>query len=185
MSWKRYALAPIVLVLSTAAHAQNHNGQAGHHNAAGPHAGGAGPGHPQQHGAVHPEQHMWNQWYMEQMMLNEMMGGSRRARSHQQGATGRGAPSQSGRNQPAQSQASGKSRPANHEGEKTGANHSESEKKAAHNRSHATQKPEPRTAKKASRNLAASDQSIISLLRTTHTRLAKADHDYQGHRREQ
>ena len=27
-----------------------------------------------------------------------------------------------------------------------------------------------------------SDQSIISLLRTTHTRLEAADHDYQGHR---
>jgi hypothetical protein len=125
---------------------------------------------------------MWNQWYQEQMMMNEMMGGSRGRRSRPQGSSGRSAPSQAGQNQPAQTQPAGKAGSANHEGGKNGANHRAATKKTADKPTHSPQKSQPRNGKNASKTHVASDQSIISLLRTTHTRLEGADHDYSGHR---
>ena len=182
MHWQRYALAPIVLALCSAAHAQVHHGQQGHPNAA-PHRGGAvhpGQVHPG-HGMT-PEQHMWNQWAQEQMYLNQIMGGSRGSRNRSQSSSGRSGPSKPSQNQPSPSLLNGSPRPANREGAKTGANHKPDAKKPEHKPALSKQKAQPRVAKNAAQGRRASDQSIISLLRTTHTRLKEADHDYGGHR---
>jgi hypothetical protein len=182
MHWQRDAMTPIVLVLCTAAHAQGQHGQEQHHSAAPNHGGSVHPGqmHPG-HGMMN-EQHMWNQYYMEQMYLNEIMGGSRGSRHRSQGSAGRSAPSKPSQNQPSLSQSNGNARPGNHENAKTGAKHERDAKKPELKPAPSKQKAQPRLLKNATPGRRASDQSIISLLRTTHTRLKEADHDYQGHR---
>jgi hypothetical protein len=181
MTWKRYAMTPFVLVLCSVAQAQQHRGQPAHNAGAPHHPGGAQPGHPQMRPAMSPEEHMWNQWHHEQMMMNQMMGGPRGRRSQQQGSSGRSMPSQPGQNRPTQAQA-GRAGSPNHEGGKNDANHSPAAKKTEHKPTHATQKSQPRNPKNASQRHVMSDPGIISLLRTSHTQLEKADHDYAGHR---
>jgi hypothetical protein len=194
MNWRPSVMTPILLALSSAAYAQGHGRQPAHQNTA-PHQGGAAqPAHaPQQHPAMH-EQQMWNQWYHEQMMLNEMMSAPRTRRGRPQASPGASQNTQvapSGR-QPATSRRSAASEqqlsqpnrtasPATHGARKPGANESESAKKTKHE-AHAAHESRARIAKNASKNRITSDQSVISLLRTTHARLARADHDYAGHR---
>ena len=79
MNWKRYAMTSIVLAMCSAVQAQQHRGQSGHNAAAPHHSGGVQPGHPQARHPVSPEEHMWNQWYQEQMMMNELDGRVTRA----------------------------------------------------------------------------------------------------------
>ena len=173
MNWKLCAVTLIVLATTSAARAQAHRGQQGH--AVAPHhSGGMQPGHPQMPHGMSPEQHMWNQWYHEQMMMNELMGGSRGHRAHPQGSSGGSARSQAGQNQSGTNlQQSGRGRAGNHEAGRNGANHSEAAKKTANKPAQATKKPQSRNGKNASKTRGASDQSIISLLRTKRTRSSR------------
>ena len=183
MFWHRCAMMPLVLILCGNANAQVHHGQSPHHNTAPAHGGGVHPGHPQQGHGMMQEHQMWNQYYQEQLYLNQIMGGSRGTRHHSQASAGRSASSHAGQNQSAQAQPSGKPGSANHERGKNGSSHPDAAKKAEHKAVHEAHKPQARTAKKNTTQRAAmSDQSIISLLRTTHRRLESADHDYDGHR---
>jgi hypothetical protein len=182
MNWQRYATTPVVLVLCAAAHAQVQHGQQGQHHTAPIHGGSVHPNqmHPNQ--GMTNEQHAWNQFYLEQMYLNEIMGGSRGSHHRSQGASGRSAPSKPSQNQPSPSRPAGNARPAQEQGAKTAAKHKPDAKKAEHNADPSKQKPHRPVAKNAPQGRRASDQSIISLLRTTHSRLTEADHDYEGHR---
>ncbi len=182
MNWKHYAMTSIVLAMCSAVQAQQHRGQSGHNAAAPHHSGGMQPGHPQARHPVSAEEHMWNQWYHEQMMMNEMMGGARGRRSHAQGSSGRPSASQAGQNQSGQTKPAARAGSGNHEAGKNGPAHTEPSKKSAAKPAHAAQKPQSRNGKHASKTHVAADQSIISLLRMTHTKLEGADHDYGGHR---
>jgi hypothetical protein len=131
---------------------------------------------------MNPEQHMWNQWYQEQLYLNQIMGGSRISRRRSQGSSGQQAPSCPGQNQAAPSRSS---RPSggSSQGRRTTDGATPSASRKTETKPERTgQKIHPRTTKNQSQRVTASDQSMISLLRTTHSRLDGADHDYDGHR---
>ena len=95
MIWNRSAMTAIAMLWCISAHAQHH-GQSVHQGATPHHAAGGHPGMGQQHHSVHPADQMMHQWYMEQMMLNQMMSAPRGRRSHSQGSAGRPVASQPG-----------------------------------------------------------------------------------------
>ena len=149
---------------------------------------------------------MWNQWYQEQMMLNQMMSTRSARRPHSQGSPGpsqsQGMPGQGrsgpGRNavgvpgglqtphtgQAHQGRAhpSEKTKPAHQEGSDPGARKSSATTKSPQKHTGSTHQSHARIVKNGSQRHVMTDQSMISLLRTTHRRLEAADHDYQGHR---
>jgi len=204
MSSRQSFLLISFLALCHPAFAQHPQNRGGHPGGTGIH-----PAQRQPH-AMTPEMHqnaMMQQWWQEQMMLNEMMSMPRTRRHHTQPQTGT-RQSQAGLNQSqtgaserqagmnegsmsrrrglkqqaqSQSSASEHNQP-NPEKGKRGALDSGASAKTNHTESRSTQKTHPREAIDARRRPLAADQRMISLLRTTHTKLQGADHDYDGHR---
>ena len=182
MLWQRCALKPIVLVLCSAVHAQTHHGQQGQHQIAPNHGGSVHPGQGQHGHGMMTEEHMWNQWAQEQMYLNQIMGGSHGSRNRSQSSSGRSGGSKSSSSQSSPSLPNGNAKPSTESRPHNGSHEKSATKKAEHNPAASKQKLERSAAKHLSQARRPSDQSVISLLRTTHSRLNEADHDYDGHR---
>jgi hypothetical protein len=183
MNWQQCALAPILLALSSAAHAQVHHGQQGHPGAVPNRGGAVHPGQVHPGGrAMTPEEHMWHQWAQEQWYLNQIMGGSGGSRHRSSGSPGRSNSSKPSQNRPSPSPLNGNAKPAGEPRTKTSPKEKSDAKKTDHKPASSKQKPAHPGANRPTQGRRASDQSIISLLRTTHTRLKEADHDYGGHR---
>jgi len=165
------------------------------------------PGRPQQQRMLSPEEHMWNQWWQEQMMLNEMMRApaARRRPAQQQPGTGGPqtgiGPSQPGASQrragvnersilsqPRQKQRpqsplpGAKQKPPSPESDKRAKQDASADKTRQHTRERSTLKNHAREADAVHKLPLAADRGTISLLRTVHSKLQRADADYQGHR---
>jgi hypothetical protein len=191
----------LVLGIPVTAAAQVHPGRQAHPGGMAPHPGGV---HQQPH-MMTPQmqhEHMMQQFWQQQMMLNEMMRPSRgRGAQTQSRPNNSKSPAMGNHAQPAASQSpaegnhgtksgnAGRPRGSSTQPGGTEQPNRKSETKSAHNPTDAKElhrKSELTPAKKHfgadhNRRLA-SDQSSISLLRTVHAKLREADHDYQGHR---
>jgi hypothetical protein len=205
MTRARFVLPLTILAVCNPAFAQHHQKQGGHPGGMGAHPGQVHPGQGQHH-MMSPEDHMWHQWMQEQMMMNEMMGGPRMNRrqarpsagaSPSQAAPNRSQPSAGGRQSGSnQRQAGAKERHAgankgqsvtnreqpNHLNEKSTKQSRDAAKKEQHHEDRHSQKRDPRKPATATKLPLAADQGTISLLRTVHSKLRGADHDYAGHR---
>jgi hypothetical protein len=145
-------------------------------------------------------QHMMQQFWLEQMMLNEMYSMPRPRRGHSQAHSGTGQ-SQSGTFQPrprlgqgsmsrqpgakpqAQAHSAGsEQRQANPTGGKKADQTEGTSTKRDYHQQRSMGKTHPREAKAAVQHPLAADQIAIGLLRTVHSRLQNADADYAGHR---
>jgi hypothetical protein len=138
-------------------------------------------------------EHMMQQWYFEQMMLNEMMS-SRRAPRHNAGQGHPGPsesqagtnPQQAGANRAQRGAIKSESainrRQSNQEDARRNKQGSAASKHRELGKNLPSQKSRPRKETPNHRLPLAADQPTISLLRTVHMRLSGADHDYQGHR---
>jgi hypothetical protein len=192
----------LFLGIPVTAAAQPHQGRQTHPGGMAPHPGGAR----QQPHMVTPEmqhEHMMQQFWREQMMLNEMMSPRARGAQTQSRANNSKSPTKGNQPQPAASQSPNQ---GNHgtksrdQGQIRGSStqpggteqqhpNGKGETKNAHNATDAREmhrKYELTPAKKHlgpdNKRKLASDQPSISLLRTVHTKLRQADHDYDGHR---
>jgi hypothetical protein len=192
----------LFLGIPVTAAAQPHQGRQTHPGGMAPHPGGAR----QQPHMVTPEmqhQHMMQQFWREQMMLNEMM--SPRAQRAQTQSRPDNSRSQTKGNQP-QPAASQSPNQGNHgtksrdQGQIRGSStqsggteqqqpNRKNETKSTHDENAAREmhrKNELMSLKKHSvadsKRKSALDQGSISLLRTVHSKLRQADHDYDGHR---
>jgi hypothetical protein len=146
----------LVLGIPVTAAAQNHPGRQTRPGGTAPHPG---PAHRQQPHMITPEmqhEHMMQQFWREQMMLNEMMSQPR----------GRGAHTQS----------------RSSTGKAKSTNDAPAGKQIHHNNERPALKNHSKDANAASKRKLAADQRSVSLLRTVHNKLRVADHDYQGHR---
>jgi hypothetical protein len=202
MTLKRHLPLLAILAFSNPAFAQHHpanRGGGGHPGGAVPHPGQQHPNQPQQPHHMTPEMQMWN----DQMLFDQIMR-SRRAASSRQGGQGQAASKQ---NQPTagqqrggsnssqlkinQSQDQANQQPPKTSGsrglskqdrEKEAKTNSAATKKEGHHQDHPGQHTESRKAVAASKRPLATDQAAISMLKTAHMKLSKADHDYAGHR---
>jgi hypothetical protein len=192
MNCNRSLLIVSVLVFATPVLAQQHKPAGVRPGGGGTHPGAIHPG--QQHpGMMSSEQQMMHEFYMQQMMLNEMMGPRRGGRSHVQGQTAAGQ-NQSGGNPRSQSGNSVQAKAA-HTGSLgsnpqqanpssgTKSKHDAAAAKEAHReKERAKEKLNESKVATANRSTRSADNGTISLLRTEHARLHRADADYQGHR---
>jgi hypothetical protein len=192
----------LFLGIPVTAAAQPHQGRQTHPGGVAPHPGGA---RQQPHMAT-PEmqhEHMMQQFWREQMMLNQMMSPRARGAQTQSRPNNSKSPTKGNQPQPAASQSPNQ---GNHgtksrdQGQIRGSStqpggteqqhpNGKGETKSAHNATDAREmhrKNELTPAKKHlgpdNKRKLASDQPSISLLRTVHTKLRQADHDYDGHR---
>jgi hypothetical protein len=192
----------LFLGIPVTAAAQQHPGRQTHPGGVAPHPGGA---HQQPH-MVTPQmqqEHMMQQFWREQMMLNEMMRPRSRAAQPQSHPNNSKSPGMGNQQQPAASQS-----PA-------GGNHGTQSRNPGQTRGSSThpggteqQQPNRKNETKSTHDAAAERemhrkneltpakkhlgpdsnrkpafyQASINLLRMSHAKLREADHDYQGHR---
>jgi hypothetical protein len=194
----------LFLCIPATAAAQHHPGRQNHPGGMAPHPGQA-PQHMMTPGMQHEQ--MMQQFWREQMMLNQMMsqprGGGARPQSRSnspKSQTGKNQP-QSATNQsppngnqgsksahPAQTQrqsaqpGGSKERQANHNSETKSTHDAPAVKEIHHDRERILAKAHSKDANAANKRMLAMDQRSISLLRNVHAKLREADHDYQGHR---
>jgi hypothetical protein len=205
-----------VLVLASQAWAQRNHPQSragnGNGNGGGAHAGQIHPGTGQHTGMMSPQQQMENEFWQNQMMLNEMMAPRRPARhpaatqGMQAGSAYEGnlptsiSPNQgmSGGSHSGGSRRSKSSRANSVQGaqspsaelterQSNGANlkkggHKSSETAEARKQEMANRKHHSGQVSTASRNSRAADNQMAAVLKDVHASLHLADTDYQGHR---
>ncbi len=185
----------LTATVSVNAWAQHRGGRAMPHGGGGVHPGAMQPGRgvsPQQ------QQHMMQQQMMQQRMLYEIMGWTTpsRASGRSNSGGGRAQPnhnpsqSKSSRNNATANQrpAANSQRPAGAQQPRSNAAKPKTDtrahetKKTQNTKNAARHKDEQRKALANTRLPLAADQATIGLLRTAHTKLREADHDYAGHR---
>jgi hypothetical protein len=192
-----------VLAFSGTVSAQQHPGRATHPGGMTPHPGQMHPGPGQPNHALTAQQqheHMIQQFWQEQMMLNQMMSSPRARGRHsnsqagasqsQSGTGGRphGAnpdslSGQPGRNQNAQSKSSGSEQRHTEQKNSEKSKHEVDEaKQRRHEGESELVKNHNTTANASKRQAQVADSQMIGHLRTVHGRLVKADGDYAGHR---
>ncbi|MGO9923204.1 MAG: hypothetical protein ACLQIB_51965 [Isosphaeraceae bacterium] len=203
MNYRRVFLLPAILVLASPAFGQHTGGRGVTHPGAAGHPGEFQPGQGMPHHMMTPEmqyQHMMQQFWLEQMMLNEMYSMPRPRRGHSQLHSGAGQ-LHSGAYQtgPERGQGSMARQPrakpqtqAHNDGSGQRQVDPTSGKKADqaegtstgrhHHQNRPVGKTHPREATPVNQRRPGADQATIGLLRTVHSRLHKADADYQGHR---
>ncbi len=203
MYYRGIFLLPAILGLASPAFGQHTGGRGVTHPGGGGHPGQFQPEQGMQHHMMTPEmqyQHMMQQFWLEQMMLNEMYSMPRPRRGHSQQHSGAGQ-SHSDTHQagPERGQGSMARQPgakpqgrAHNDGSgqrqanpTSGKKADQAEGTSAKPRDHQDRsvgKIHRREATPANKNPLAGDQISIGLLRTVHSRLQNADADYQGHR---
>jgi hypothetical protein len=183
-----------VLVFATPALAQAHKPAGPRPGPGGAHPGAVHPG--QQHpGMMSSEQQMMHEFMMQQMMLNEMMSPRRGSRSHAQGQSMSGQNQSLGNPRPqarqpnqakaAQGGSVGSNQQQPNQSSGSTSKHKAAEAKEArheHERELAKEKSNERKSANGNRPSRAADNGTISLLKTVHSKLHRADADYQGHR---
>ncbi|MFI5454875.1 MAG: hypothetical protein ACHRXM_05430 [Isosphaerales bacterium] len=203
MNYRRVLLLQTILAFSSPAFAQQPQNRAGHPGGGAGHPGQSHPGQGQQHHTMTPEmlhEHMMQQFWYDQVLLNEMFTMRTPRRGHTQPHQGAGQP-QPSTNQPqpgesrheaskqtdsrqqAKSHSTGSEQEQSNPTRGTKAHQAEeTSRERQHHRDQPIRKTHPREASPANKHPLAADQGTIGLLRTVHTRLQKADADYGGHR---
>jgi hypothetical protein len=188
MSCNRSLLILSMLVLTTPVLGQQHKPAAGRPAAAGGHPGQGRPG--QQQHMMNPQQQMEAEFFQHQMMLMEMMAPRRGGRGNTQGkstasqnqATGNVRTHSGQLNQARQAKNGSNAQQTNQSNGKNSKQNAAALKETQREKARANAKAHETKASSAKRSTRAADNGTISLLKTEHSRLHRADADYAGHR---